>query len=161
MSSSKTPSMIALVGLLAVAGYQNRGKISEMLNADRDKAAGESGFGGATQPTGLLAEITSIFGGATAGASLSEAVSGLVDRFRSSGQAKIADSWISSGENRQVDHDDLAISLGDGIIDELALKTGLSRSDLLSRLAQALPEAVNAMTPDGRVPSADEARAHI
>jgi uncharacterized protein YidB (DUF937 family) len=45
--ASKMPSMTALLGLLAIAGYQNRDKIAEML-----KGAGATGDkpGSVTQP---------------------------------------------------------------------------------------------------------------
>ena len=43
------PSMTALLGLLAIAGYQNRDKIAEMLRGvgqDKPGAAGQGGIGG-------------------------------------------------------------------------------------------------------------------
>ena len=43
------PSMTALLGLLAVAGYQNRDKIAEMLGGigqSTRATAGQSGIGG-------------------------------------------------------------------------------------------------------------------
>ena len=35
-------------------------------------------------------------------------------------------------------------------------RTGLSREELLAGLSEQLPEVVNKLTPDGRVPTADE-----
>ena len=40
------PSMTALLGLLAIAGYQNRDKIAEMLGAVAQDKPGASGQGG-------------------------------------------------------------------------------------------------------------------
>ena len=161
MSNTKMPSMVALLGLLAVAGYQNRDKIGDMVRAntgarDPDKEPRDT----SGQP-GLFDEIGSIFNGATGGASLSEAVSGLVERFRHAGQAFVADSWVASGTNQEVQPNDLAASLGDDVVQELSLKTGLSRDEVLMRLARTLPEAVDRMTPSGRIPSADEAQAQL
>ncbi|TNC74936.1 YidB family protein [Rubellimicrobium roseum] len=45
MARSGFPSMTALLGLLAVAGYQNRDKIAEMLNQQRG-GGGMGGMGG-------------------------------------------------------------------------------------------------------------------
>ena len=46
------PSMTALLGLLAIAGYQNRDKIAEMLGGQRTPgAAGQGGIGGLLAPT--------------------------------------------------------------------------------------------------------------
>lgn len=160
MSNNKTPSLVALLGLLAVAGYQNRDKIGEMISANRG-ASDPNTDPQHAQKSGLLDEIGSMFGGAAGGASLSDAVSGLVDRFRNAGQALVADSWVASGANQEVQPDDLAASLGDDVVQELSLKTGLSRDEILSRLARTLPEAVDRMTPSGRVPSPDEAQAHL
>jgi uncharacterized protein YidB (DUF937 family) len=40
------------------------------------------------------------------------------------------------------------------VIDMLVKQTGLSREELLSRLSKVLPEAVDKLTPDGRLPAA-------
>ena len=45
------PSMIALLGLLAVAGYQNRDKIADMLGGLKEQPAGGSGMN--SQQSGL------------------------------------------------------------------------------------------------------------
>ena len=58
------PSMTALLGLLAVAGYQNRDKIAEMLGGIGQSApagTGQSGIGG------LLGQLSRSFAGASAG----------------------------------------------------------------------------------------------
>jgi uncharacterized protein YidB (DUF937 family) len=59
------PSMTALLGLLAVAGYQNGDKIAELLRglgSSTPGAAGQTGIGG------LLDQLRSL-GGASAGGS--------------------------------------------------------------------------------------------
>ena len=59
-----TPSMTALLGMLALAGYQNRDKISEML---RGATAPASGPGGQQSPLGgLLGNLGGMLGGAGA-----------------------------------------------------------------------------------------------
>lgn len=165
MSNNKMPSMVALLGLLAVAGYQNRDKIGEMIRnngggSDPNRNAGQVP-GQTSGPASLFDEIGSVFSGSGGGSSLSEAVTGLVDRFRNAGQALVADSWVASGTNQEVKPDDLAASLGEDVVQQLTQKTGLSRTEILSRLARTLPEAVDRMTPDGRIPSATEAQAQI
>ncbi|HEX7108116.1 MAG TPA: YidB family protein, partial [Aestuariivirga sp.] len=44
-------------------------------------------------------------------------------------------------------------TLGPDLIDSRVKQTGLSREELLSRLSKSLPEAVDKLTPDGRVPA--------
>jgi uncharacterized protein YidB (DUF937 family) len=52
---------------------------------------------------------------------------------------------------------DLASALGADTIDALSNQTGLGREDLLAGLSQNLPELIDQLTPDGRLPSAEEA----
>ena len=47
------PSMTALLGLLAIAGYQNRDKIAEVISGLGKGAPAPGGLGGLSQETGL------------------------------------------------------------------------------------------------------------
>lgn len=161
MSDNKMPSVVALLGLLAVAGYQNRDKIGALIRNNASEGEPHINPSQNAGPPSFFADIGSIFGGAGGGASLSEAVMGLVDRFRGAGQGQAADSWVASGANHEVSPDDLAATLGEDVVQELTTKTGLSRSEILSRLASTLPDAVDGMTPEGRIPSADEAQTQL
>jgi uncharacterized protein YidB (DUF937 family) len=151
------PSLAALLGLLAVAGYQNRDKLAELFRGQgqRQDTRGEhpqqSGLGG------VFGNLGGLLGGASAGSVLSGGIGDLVERFRQAGQGEAAESWIRSGPNRQVAPDQLERAIGPEILDDLVQRTGLSRQELLSRLSQVLPEAVDKLTPDGRVPTAVEA----
>lgn len=156
--SRSTPSLLALLGLVAVAGYQNRGRISEMLSDARRKTTGP-GSSAAPATGGFLSEIGQFFQSGASGRSVSTALSDLVDHFKSGGQGAAADSWVSDGSNRPVGVDDLEAALGNETLTELAQKTGLSRAELLLRLNAALPDVVNRFTPDGRVPTESEVHA--
>ena len=157
--SRGTPSMVALLGLLAVAGYQNRGKIAEMLGGlKQEPAAG--GPGQNVQPSGLggmLGNLGGLLGGASAGSVLSGGLGGLIDRFKQNGQGQAADSWIGKGPNQQLAPDQLEQAIGPDVLATLSQQTGLSREELLSRLTRELPTAVDKLTPDGRLPTEDEA----
>jgi hypothetical protein len=60
------PSITALLGLLAFAGYQNRDKLAEMLNGAR--ASGKPGDGAQQAGLfGLLGNLGGILGGAGVG----------------------------------------------------------------------------------------------
>jgi uncharacterized protein YidB (DUF937 family) len=61
-------------------------------------------------------------------------------------------------ENESIGPEDLERAIGPAMVVELRQKTGLSRSEILSRLAAPLPQTVNRLTPHGRCPSEDEAR---
>ena len=82
------PSMTALLGLLAIAGYQNRDKIAEILRGKSETAAAEQNRPG-TQ-SGLGGFLTSL-GGASAGGLLSEGLRELIDRFKQTGQGEKAE----------------------------------------------------------------------
>jgi uncharacterized protein YidB (DUF937 family) len=146
--------MVALLGLLAVAGYQNREKIAEMLGKLGDKGAAGNQPGGSG---GVLGNLGGLLGGASAGSVLSGGLGDLVDRFKQSGQGETADSWIRNGPNRPIAPDQLERAIGPEVLDKLVQQTGLSRQELLARLSRTLPEAVDKYTPEGHIPSEDEA----
>ncbi len=152
---------MALLGLVAVAGYQNRGRISEML-ADARQAAPVAGSD--PQATSganggcFLSEIGNLFGAGAASGTLSSGLGDLISRFKDSGRQAAAESWVSNQANMPVNVDELETVLGGETLDELSQRTGLSRQELLLRLNAALPDVVNRFTPDGHVPDAAGAR---
>lgn len=148
------PSIVALLGLLAVAGYQNRDKLGQILNNAGDQTndpnnpnRDQNGLGG------ILNGLGDAFTGGNAGGALTGGLGDLVERFRQSGRGDKADSWIGTGENAPVDNADLEATLGEDTLAELTEKTGLSRAELLDRLSKTLPDAVNQMTPAGHLPT--------
>jgi uncharacterized protein YidB (DUF937 family) len=157
-----TPSLLALLGLAAVAGYQNRDKLREMIgDAHRGRTERPRDLTGSAGSGGLMEEIGQIFGSGDAGRNVSEGLRDLVDRFRSTGQGAKADSWVSMEANRDLQPDELETAIGRDTINELSQKTGLSREEILKRLTAALPETVDRLTPDGRLPSEIEAQSLV
>ncbi len=142
------PSMTALLGLLALAGYQNRDKIADML-----KGSSTPGTGGQTGLGGLLGKLSGGLGGAGAGGILSGGLGELVDRFRQSGHGDTADSWVGTGPNKPVSPPELERAIGPDVLAALSQQTGLSREELLARLSRELPDAVDRYTPQGRLPA--------
>ena len=70
--------------------------------------------------------------------------------------AGILARMISPGPNKKIAPGDLADALGADQINSLSAQSGLSRDDLLSGLSQHLPEVINHLTPDGRLPTESE-----
>ena len=148
------PSMTALLGLLAVAGYQNRDKLAEMLSGSGANS-GSLGQGRGPQQGGLGGLVGSLGGGGLGGL-LGGGLGELVESFRQNGQGEAAESWVRHGPNQPITPDQLERAIGPDVLESLSQRTGLSREDLLARLARDLPDAVDRYTPDGRLPgSAD------
>jgi uncharacterized protein YidB (DUF937 family) len=105
----------------------------------------------------VLGNLGGLLGGASAGSVLSGGIGDLVERFKQTGQGDAAESWIKRGPNQQVAPEQLERAIGPEILDNLVQQTDLSRQELLSRLTQVLPEAVDKFTPDGRLPTEAEA----
>jgi len=149
------PSMTALLALLAIAGYQNRDKIAEMLGKrgqDKSGAEPQAGLGGLLGQLGL--------GGASAGGILSGGLGELMERFKQSGQGDTAESWVNTGPNKPCTTAQLERVIGPEVLDTLSKQLGLSRDQLVTRLCRELPEAVDKYTPQGRLPvEADFSRA--
>ena len=156
------PSMTALLGLLAVAGYQNRDKLGELLGGG---AGSQGGRGAGTQGTqsaqgspsggldGILGSLGGMMGGAGVGGLLSGGLSDLVQRFQQNGHGETAASWVRQGPNQPVAPQQLEQAIGPDVLGTLQQQTGLSREELLSRLSRELPDAVDKYTPEGRLPS--------
>ena len=143
--AKRMPSLVALLGLVAVAGYQNREKIGEFvkgLSNDPNSAAG-----------GLIESVKKTIGSSPTATSITGGLGELVDQFTKSGAGKTAESWIGKGPNEPITDSQLEKTLGTDLIDSLVKQTGLSREELLSRLSKTLPETVDKLTPDGQVPA--------
>ena len=152
------PSMTALLGLLAVAGYQHRDKIAEMLRGIGQSAppgTGQSTPGGAGQSGigGFLGQLSQSLGGASAGGLLSGGLGELLDRFKQSGHGETAEPWVGTGPNKPVTPPQLERAIGPDVLETLSKQTGLSQEELLARLSRELPDAVDKYTPQGRLPT--------
>ncbi len=77
---------------------------------------------------------------------------GLMEQFQRSGHGDIMDSWVSTGQNREIAPHQLESALGRDTVENLSRQTGLGRDDLLSQLSRSLPSAVDQLTPQGRLP---------
>jgi uncharacterized protein YidB (DUF937 family) len=99
--------------------------------------------------------------GASAGGALSGGLGNLVQQFEQAGQGDTLKSWIGNGENQAIAPEALEKVLGSDKINALMTQSGLSRDDLLAGLSQHLPTLVNHLTPDGRVPTPEEASANV
>jgi uncharacterized protein YidB (DUF937 family) len=139
-----SPIMMGLMGLLAYRTLKGKGKLADMLGTNQTGGAvGNSPAGGA-------------LGGALGGGSLGAGLKDLLDRFRQSGQEDKVQSWVSTGANKPIAPTEIEQALGEERIQWLMEQTGMPREQLLDGLSGELPQAIDKLTPDGRIPTDDE-----
>ena len=114
--------------------------------------------GGAPGGGGLGDILGGLLGGGAAGGVLNGGLGQVLQDLQRSGQGRTAQSWVGRGENEEIAPDDLANALGADTISALTQQTGMPRDELLQGLSQHLPELVDQLTPDGRLPTEDEAQ---
>ncbi|MCX5590980.1 YidB family protein [Alcaligenes endophyticus] len=74
---------------------------------------------------------------------------GLAERFRQGGLAEVLGSWISSGPNLPVQTSQLSAVLGQSILSQLVVKSGLNESVVLEGLQQLLPALIKQSSVGG------------
>ncbi|GAB9161400.1 YidB family protein [Bradyrhizobium diazoefficiens] len=144
------PSMTALLGMLALAGYQNRDKLAEMF---RNATTGQPAAGNKDSLSSMLGNLGGLVGGGGVGSLLNGGIGELLEHFKQNGQGDAAQSWVDHGPNREVTPPELKQAIGPDVLQKLEQQTGLSQQEILDRLSRELPTAVDKYTPDGRVPS--------
>ena len=80
----------------------------------------------------------------------------LLKQFQQNGHSDTANSWVGTGSNKAISPNDLASALGADKIDALTTQSGMSRGDLLQGLSRYLPQVVDRLTPEGRLPTEQE-----
>jgi len=79
-------------------------------------------------------------------------IGGIVERFRQSGYAAQADSWVSTGQNQPIGADAPQQVLGSGALRDLEAKLGAAPGSAAGALASILPQMIDQMTPQGKIP---------
>ena len=119
---------------------------------------GSLGGGGLSGNLGdiLKGPLGGVLGGAAAGSVISGGLGDLLKQLQQGGHGETASSWVGQGDNKAIAPGDLANALGADQIDSLASQSGMSRDDLLNGLSKYLPQVIDHLTPDGRLPTDDE-----
>ena len=134
------PLMIALLALLA-SRYMSGGS----KEAAKDSSS-STGPDVSSPSSASLPDPGTITGG----------LGGLLKQFQQAGFGDTINSWINTGPNKAVAPAQVSDALGPEIIDMLSQRTGLPRDQVASILSQVLPQVVDQLTPDGRLPSQRE-----
>src|SRR5580693_655335 len=80
-------------------------------------------------------------------------IQGVVTQLEQQGLGGVARSWISNGPNQAISPAQVSQVFGSGVLGQLAAKTGLDPQELAAKLSQALPAAIDKLTPGGTVPA--------
>ncbi|HEX7198982.1 MAG TPA: YidB family protein, partial [Dongiaceae bacterium] len=157
-SGGMSPMTMAILGLLAWKAVKH-------LTAGQPGAApaqvpppapaGGSVSGGGIGDV-LKGGLGGLLGGAAAGSVISGGLGDLMKQLQQGGHGETANSWVGGGANKAISPGDLANALGADQINALASQTGMSQDELLNGLSQYLPQVIDHLTPDGRLPSESE-----
>ena len=80
-------------------------------------------------------------------------LSSITQKFRESGLDEQVSSWISKSQNLPVVGDQIERALGNDTVAGIAAKLGISQDEAADELAEAVPEVVDEMTPEGQLPA--------
>lgn len=161
---ASSPLTMALLGLLSWKGIKGAGGVAPQTPS----ATGNSASGGLGDLFGN-SPLGSLFGGSSGeakptdgttrgfvGALLTGGLLDLVKQFQAAGKGRTAESWVNTGANEPITPTDLSKVLTNEQVEFLTQRTGLSRDELLQGLSEKLPQAVDELTPQGRVPTPEE-----
>src|SRR5262249_33426510 len=114
------------------------------------------------KPGGSLSDLFpgglgSVLGGGAAGSVLSGGLANIIKELQDSGHGRVAQSWVGTGPNEEIAPKELANALGSDTLNTLSKQTGMSMNDLLAGLSQNLPDLIDQLTPNGRLPTEQEA----
>jgi uncharacterized protein YidB (DUF937 family) len=163
--SPMTMAILALLAYKAVKHFGGSEPNAAPAPAPSRGSSVNAGLPGGAMGGGLGDLLKGGLGGLLAGGAAGSVISGglgdLLKQFQQNGQGDTANSWVSPGPNRAISPGDLAKALGADQIETLASQSGLSRDELLAGLSQHLPDVINHLTPDGRLPTESELSGRI
>jgi uncharacterized protein YidB (DUF937 family) len=160
-----SPMTMAILGLLAWKAIKHfsggqPGAAPTPQPAPSPAGGGMSGGMSGGLGGGLSDVLKGPLGGLLAGGAAGSVISGglgdLLKQLQQGGHGETANSWVGTGANKAISPGDLANALGADQIDSLASQSGLSKDELLSGLSQYLPQVIDHLTPDGRLPTENE-----
>ncbi len=164
--SPLTMAILALLAWKAVkhfGGNQAGARPAQVPPPAPIPPASSGGRGGSGGGLGniLAGTLGGLLAGGAAGSVLSGGLGDLMKQLQQGGHGDTASSWVGKGQNQPISPNDLANALGADQLDALTSQTGLSRDELLHGLSQYLPEVVDQLTPDGRLPTEHELSGRI
>jgi uncharacterized protein YidB (DUF937 family) len=112
----------------------------------KGKAEGMLGEGGG-QHAGLIKGIMEMLQDRQSGG-----LNGLIESFRQKGLGNVISSWIGTGQNQPISPDQVKEGMGPQRMEQVASKAGMSTDEAAAKLSEHLPNVVDKLTPEGKVP---------
>ena len=158
-SGGMSPLTMALIGLLAFKAIKHftGGQPAQQIAPAGGRAAAPTPPAGGNLADVLKNGLGGLLGGAGAGSVLSGGLNDILKQLEQSGHGEVAKSWVGTGPNKMISPQDLEHALGTEQVNTLAQQAGLSKVALLDGLSDQLPDLVDQLTPEGRVPTEAEA----
>jgi uncharacterized protein YidB (DUF937 family) len=81
-------------------------------------------------------------------------LAGIIGSLQSSGLDDVVSSWLGGGSNKEISPQQVESALGSDVLSEFAKQAGIDSGQAGSVLAGLLPQAIDKLTPDGKLPDA-------
>jgi len=121
------------------------GLLDDVVGAVGWKSGGEGG------KAGMMDAIGGLLGGGGG-------IGGLVEKFTKGGLGETIGSWVGTGSNLPVSAEQIQSVLGNEQVKSIAGKLGISTEDASKSIAAFLPQVIDKLTPDGKVPDSAPAQ---
>ncbi|RPI75526.1 MAG: DUF937 domain-containing protein [Ignavibacteriales bacterium] len=108
----------------------------------------KSVFGGDEKKNDLMSSIMSLV-------RQSGGLNGLISKFKSQGLGDVISSWVGTQNNLPISSDQIKKVFGDDTIKSMSTKLGMDTNVLTGQLSDLLPQVVDKLTPQGKVPEGD------
>lgn len=109
------------------------------------RGLGADSTGGTAAPADPVSTLTGLV-------SAEGGLDGLLGKLRAAGLGDQVDSWIGPGPSQPIEPQQLSAALGEDEVQRLSSGSGLDIMSLLPMLAAFLPQIIDMLTPDGKVP---------
>jgi uncharacterized protein YidB (DUF937 family) len=84
-----------------------------------------------------------------------------VQQFQQKGMGDLVNSWVSTGENKQISAEQVEQALGSEQVQQFARQTGVSGQQAAGNIAQLLPQLIDNLTPNGQAPAQGDIQAMV
>lgn len=135
------------------------GLLDGMLKQTMGGGQGGGALGGlmamVAQNPQILAAVAGLLSSRDTSIGGSGGLGGLIGAFQKKGMGDMISSWISTGPNPPITATQLTDVLGGDTVGQFARKAGVPEAEAGSILAGLLPNVIDKLTPEGKLPDND------